>query len=87
MTHSPPAQTQCTVQLTKKTWEEIQEVAKQYQLSVPEFLAKIGQKKLAVIDSEELEDYLDLQDALEAEAREENQERISWEQIKQELGL
>jgi Uma2 family endonuclease len=37
-------------------------------------------------DSEE-EDDLDLQDALEAEANPENQERIPWEQVKQELGL
>jgi Uma2 family endonuclease len=35
----------------------------------------------------EAEDYLDLQDAVLAEAICENQERISWEQVKQELGL
>jgi Uma2 family endonuclease/Flp pilus assembly protein TadD len=39
-----------------------------------------------IADSEQ-EDYLDLQDALEAEANPENQERIPWEQVKQELGL
>jgi hypothetical protein len=39
-----------------------------------------------IAESEE-EDYLDLQDALEAEANPENQERIPWEQVKQELGL
>jgi Uma2 family endonuclease len=38
-------------------------------------------------DSEELEDYLDLRDALLAEADPDNQERIPWEQVKQELGL
>lgn len=39
-----------------------------------------------IAESEE-EDYLDLQDALDAEANPENQERIPWEQVKQELGL
>ena len=39
------------------------------------------------ITESEQEDYLDLQDALEAEANPENQERIPWEQVKQELGL
>lgn len=39
-----------------------------------------------IADSEQ-EDYLDLQDALDAEANPENQERIPWEQVKQELGL
>lgn len=87
MTHSPPASSQYTVQLSKKTWEEIQEVARQYQFSVAELLEKIGQKELTVIAPEELEDYLDLQEALQAEADEENKERIPWEQIKQELGL
>lgn len=38
-------------------------------------------------DAEELEDYLDLRDALLAEADPENQEQIPWEQVKQELGL
>jgi tetratricopeptide (TPR) repeat protein len=39
-----------------------------------------------IAESEE-EDYLDLQDALDAEANPENLERIPWEQVKQELGL
>ncbi len=39
-----------------------------------------------IAESEE-EDYLDLQDALRTEANPENQERIPWEQVKQELGL
>jgi tetratricopeptide (TPR) repeat protein len=43
--------------------------------------------KQYIPDSEELEDYLDLRDAILAEANPENQERISWEQVKQELGL
>lgn len=39
------------------------------------------------MDDSEEEDYLDLQDALKAEANPENQERIPWEKVKQELGL
>ncbi|GAB4186104.1 MAG: hypothetical protein Fur006_25140 [Coleofasciculaceae cyanobacterium] len=43
--------------------------------------------KQHIPDAEELEEYLDLGEALLAEADPENQERIPWEQVKQELGL
>lgn len=52
-----------------------------------ELFEQIGCGNLAIVDPEDLEDYLDLQDALDAEADPENQQRIFWEQVKQELGL
>jgi len=65
----------------------VETVAKKLNLSVSELFEQIGCGQIALVDPEDLEDYLDLQDALEAEANPENQERIPWEQVKQELGL
>jgi uncharacterized membrane-anchored protein len=63
----------------------IENIAKQFNLSVDELLEKISQGKLTVIDAEELEDMLDLQDAIHAENNPENQQRISWKTIKENL--
>ncbi|HAN74993.1 MAG TPA: hypothetical protein DCQ51_03065 [Planktothrix sp. UBA8407] len=65
----------------------IETVAQQFNLSVPELLERISQGKLTVIDPEELEDFLDLKDAIQAENDPENQERVSWEIIKHNLGI
>lgn len=62
-------------------------LAEQFNLSVTDFLISIVQGKLVIIDSEELEDLLDAKDAIVAESNPENQERIDWEDIKQELKL
>jgi hypothetical protein len=40
-----------------------------------------------LINSEELEDLLDIRDAIISESDPENQERISWEDVKKELRL
>ncbi|HEY9701412.1 MAG TPA: hypothetical protein V6C58_03145, partial [Allocoleopsis sp.] len=53
----------------------IENIAKQFNLSIDELLEKISQGKLTVIDAEELEEMLDLQDAIQAENHPENQER------------
>ena len=65
----------------------IEDIAKQFNLSVNELLEKISQGKLAIIDPEELEDLLDLKDAIQAENNPENEEKVSWEVIKQNLNL
>ena len=52
---------------------------------VSDLLEKLGRKQLAVLSLEKLENRLDLQDALEALA--ESDERISYEEVRQELGL
>jgi hypothetical protein len=75
------------VTLTQEAWMGVETVAKKLNLSVSELFEQIGCGQIALVDPEDLEDYLDLQDALEAEANPENQERIPWEQVKQELGL
>ncbi len=65
----------------------ISNLANQFNLSVTELLEQISQGKLTVIDSEDLEDLLDVRDAIIAESNPENQERIPWEDIQKELGL
>jgi hypothetical protein len=65
----------------------IKTLAQQFGLSIEEFLSRIVQGKLVIMDADELEDLLDMKDALLAEAEPENQERVLWETVKQELDL
>ncbi|NEO86398.1 MAG: hypothetical protein F6J87_19390 [Spirulina sp. SIO3F2] len=74
-------------QMTPETQQELTHLADRFSLSIAEFFENVTQGKLAIIDAEELEDLLDIQDAIEAEADPENQARLSWDSIKQELGL
>ncbi|NEQ95920.1 MAG: hypothetical protein F6K30_04170 [Cyanothece sp. SIO2G6] len=62
-------------------------LAQQFNLSAEELLIGLSQGKLAIIDADELEDLLDVRDAVLAESDPENQERIPWEVVKQELDL
>lgn len=65
----------------------IDHIAQELNLSVNELLEQINQGKLTIIDTEELEDLIDFRDATIAELDPENQERISWEDVKKNLGL
>ncbi|NJL86267.1 MAG: hypothetical protein HC886_10220 [Leptolyngbyaceae cyanobacterium SM1_1_3] len=65
----------------------ISSLAQQFNLSIEELLIWISQGKLVVIDAEELEDLLDVRDAVSAESDPENQERVPWEVVKQKLEL
>lgn len=65
----------------------ISALAQQFNLTIEELLTWISQGKLAIIDADELEDLLDVRDAVMAESDPENQERIPWEVVKQELDL
>lgn len=65
----------------------LETLAQHFNLSMEEFLSGISQGKLAIIDADELEDLLDVRDAVLAESDPENQERVSWEQVKRELNL
>ena len=62
-------------------------LAQRFNLSFEELLTGISQGKLAIIDADELEDLLDVRDAVMAESDPENQERVSWEEVKRELEL
>ncbi|MEM8642921.1 MAG: hypothetical protein AAGG51_29510 [Cyanobacteria bacterium P01_G01_bin.54] len=75
------------LKLPPKTQQELANLADRFELSIADLLEQIIQGKLAIIDAEELEDLLDVRDAIAAEADPDNQERIDWEDIKQELGL
>ena len=87
MNQSNSIRTAYEVTLTQKGWVGIESIAEKFSLSVSELFEGIGHRLLAVVDPEDVEDYLDLQDALEAETAPESQVRNPWEQVKQELGL
>jgi hypothetical protein len=74
-------------QIPLETLANISNIAKQLNLSPTDFLEKIVQGQLAVIDAETLEDLLDVRDAIEAEADTINRERVSLAMVKQELGI
>ncbi len=65
----------------------ITNLANDLNLSVDELLKQISQGKLTVIDVEELEDLLDIRDAIIAENDANNQERMAWEDVKKDLNL
>ncbi len=75
------------VTLSQDILAGITRLANQFNLSVDELLQQISQGQLTVIDTETLEDLLDVRDAIIAETDPDNKERISWEDIKQDLGL
>ncbi len=75
------------ITISQEMFIKIEQIAQQFNLSVNELLENISQGQLAVIDSDKLEDLIDLQDAIEAENNPENKERVSWESIKQNLEI
>lgn len=75
------------IDISQESFSKIEQVAQEFNLSVSELLENISQGQLTVIDSEQLEDLIDLQAAIEAENNPENQERVSWEVIKQNLSI
>ena len=75
------------VTLSQDILSGISKLADQFNLSVDELLQEISQGKLTVIDTETLEDLLDVRDAIISEKDPDNQERVSWEDIKQDLEL
>jgi hypothetical protein len=76
-----------SLSISSEVLASIKTLAQQFGLSIEEFLSRIVQGKLVIIDADELEDLLDMKDALLAEAKSENQERVLWETVKQELDL
>ena len=73
--------------LSDETLQGISSLANQLNLSLDGLFEQIVNGNLAVIDAEELEDLLDVKDAMMAEADPKNKERVSWENVKQNLGL
>lgn len=90
MNKSSTSKTCIELTLSQEAWTKVQSIAAELDITVSELLEQVSQGELVIVDAEtmeEIEDRLDLQDALESEADPENQERIPWEQVKQELGL
>ena len=73
--------------LSDETLQGISSLANQLNLSLDGLFEQIVNGNLAVIDAEELEDLLDVRDAMMAEADPQNKELVSWENVKQNLGL
>jgi hypothetical protein len=73
--------------LSDETLEGMSKLANQLNLSLDNLFEQIVKGNLAIIDAEDLEDLLDVRDATIAEANPENQERVSWENVKQNLEL
>jgi len=65
----------------------IETLAQQFNISPEELLTRNSQGQLAIIDADELEDLLDINDALSAEVEPANQQRIPWAVVQQELDL
>ncbi|QYO61976.1 hypothetical protein [Leptolyngbya sp. 7M] len=76
-----------SLSVSSEVLDGIAALAQQFNLSTEELLTQIIQGKLVIIDADELEDLLDVKDAILAEADPENQERVTWEDVKQELNL
>lgn len=75
------------IDISPESFIKIEQIAQEFNLSINELLENISQGQLSVIDSEQLEDLIDLQAAIEAENNPENQERVSWELMKQKLSV
>ena len=73
--------------LSDEILEGMSKLANQLNLSLDKLFEQIVKGNLAIIDAEDVEDLLDVRDAMMAEANPENQERVSWENVKQNLGL
>lgn len=75
------------INISTETLQNISSFAEQFNLSLNDFFEQIIQGKLAIVDAGELEDLLDVRDAIAAETDPENTERIPLDTVKQELGL
>ncbi len=73
--------------LSQDIFAGIIEIAHKLNLSVNQVLEQINQGQLTIIETEELEDLIDFRDAIIAESDPENQETISWEEVKKDLAL
>ncbi len=75
------------VSMTENSWLGIQSISKQTGLSISELLEQLGSGELVLVNPKQLEDALDLQEALltlaEAEATQEKP--MDWEEFETEL--
>jgi hypothetical protein len=73
--------------VSEKTWQNLEYYAHKFNLSLSEFLEKLGDKQFLIFTQEELEDYLDLQEAKQTleEARLNQEKPMSWEEFENQL--
>ncbi|MEA5467478.1 hypothetical protein [Spirulina sp. 06S082] len=87
MTQTHSSEKTYSIYISDAISKDLEQIANGFNLSISGLLENLASGKLVAIESEELEDFWDLQDAIAAEQNPENQERIPWEKVKQELGL
>lgn len=76
-----------SLSVSREVLDGITALAQQFNLSPEELLTQMIQGKLVIMDADKLEELLDVKDAILAEADPENQERVTWEDVKQGLNL
>lgn len=75
------------ITLSQNNLIEMVKISQQLNLSINQLLEQINLGQLTIIKTEELEDLIDFRDTVLAESDPENQERVSWENVKHNLGL
>lgn len=76
-----------SLSISSEVLADITSIAQRFNLSPEALLTQISEGLFAIIDADDLEDLLDVNDALSAELEPENQQRISWTVVQQELDL
>jgi hypothetical protein len=73
--------------VSETTWQNLEYYAHKFNLSLVEFLEKLGDQQFLIFTPEELEDYLDLQEAKQIleEARLNQEKPMSWEEFENQL--
>jgi hypothetical protein len=77
------------IQISEQGWLGITSIAEQFGWSVSELLENLGQGKLLVIQSEAIENYMDLVEAetIISEAKTNEEIPTNWADFEAELGL
>jgi uncharacterized protein YidB (DUF937 family) len=75
------------VSLTENSWLGIQSLSERTGLSISELLEQLGSGELVLVNPEQLEDALDLQEALTTLAKAEatGEKPMAWEEFEAEL--
>jgi hypothetical protein len=75
------------ISIPEKSCQNLESVAHKFGFSLTEFLERLGEQKLLIFTPEELEDYLDLEEAKEVleEAKLNQEKPMAWQDFEKEL--
>lgn len=73
--------------ITEESCQNLEFMANKFGLSLSEFLERLGNQQFLIFTQEELEDYLDLQEAKKSleEAKLNQEKPMSWQDFEKEL--